>query len=189
MVYIAVFASGGGSNAREICRHFENHATVQVGLVVTNNPKAGVVKVAEEYNIPSLILTGKQLNDSGFLTELLDKYSIAYIILAGYLKLIPVWLLDKYPDRIMNIHPSLLPKYGGKGMYGMHVHEAVKANGDAESGMTVHLVNNEFDKGRILFQKKIVITQEMSAEEIAAAVLNLEHANYSKTIEKFISGY
>lgn len=186
-INLAIFASGGGSNAESIMQYFEYHDTISVALVVSNKADAGVHQIAAQYEKESLALTKAQLSDPSVLLALLKEKNVDYIVLAGYLLLIPAWLIAAYPDKIFNIHPSLLPKYGGKGMYGHHVHEAVKANQDAESGMTIHLVNEEFDKGEILFQAKTKIHADMSATDIAKAVLKLEHENYAHTIEKFIS--
>ncbi len=188
MYYLTIFASGGGSNAREICNYFQNHPTIRVGLIITNMEKAGVIEVAKSFDIPAMMLTRKELADQNFMLDLLNKYQTDYIILAGYLKLIPPWLIAAFPDKILNIHPSLLPKYGGKGMYGMYVHEAVKSQNEKESGMTIHLVNEDFDKGRILFQAKTPLAEDMTPVGIAAAVLVLEHQYYSITIEKFVLG-
>ena len=188
MYHLTIFASGGGSNAREICKYFQDHPAIRVGLIITNKEKAGVLDIAKAFDIPAYTLSGKELSDERFMLDLLGKYHIDYIALAGYLKLIPSWLIAAFPGRILNIHPSLLPKYGGKGMYGIHVHEAVKAHKEAESGMTVHLVNEAFDKGRILFQAKTRLTEDMTPADIAATVLALEHQYYSAAIEKFVLG-
>lgn len=188
MTYITIFASGGGSNAAEICRYFQEHPSIRVGLIITNRKKAGVLQVASDFNIPAHALSSEMLNDRHQLLSLLQSYRTDYIILAGYLKLIPSWLVETYPHKILNIHPSLLPKYGGQGMYGMHVHQAVKSNGETQSGMTIHHVNEAFDQGGIIFQASVPISSDMSAEEIAKAVLVLEHQHYAPTIEKFIMG-
>jgi phosphoribosylglycinamide formyltransferase-1 len=185
---LAIFASGGGSNARAIFKYFENHQSIKVVLVISNKSQAGVHQVAASYGVESIFLPKSQLSDQDVLLSLLHSRHIDFLVLAGYLLLIPDWLIAAYPDKIFNIHPSLLPKYGGKGMYGHHVHEAVKSNQETESGMTIHLVNEEFDKGEILFQAKINVEPEMTADDIAAAVLILEHENYAPTIEKFILG-
>lgn len=186
MVHIAIFASGGGSNARSICAYFQDHTFINVSLIITNNEKAGVLRVAEDFQIQGYALSRDQLKDQISMLALLKQHNVDYIILAGYLKLIPVWLIKAFPGKILNIHPSLLPKYGGKGMYGMNVHHAVKSGQEQESGMTVHVVEEEFDKGPILFQASTPLTPDMTPEDIAKAVLILEHRYYSKTIEKFI---
>jgi phosphoribosylglycinamide formyltransferase 1 len=183
---LAIFASGGGSNAQAIIQYFENHASISIPLIISNKANAGVHQIAAHFGIESLALSKTQLTDPLVLLTLLKEKEIDYIVLAGYLLLIPAWLVQAYPDKIFNIHPSLLPKYGGKGMYGHYVHEAVKAHHETESGMTIHLVNEEFDKGKILFQAKTKINTNMSATDIAHEVLKLEHAHYAPTIEKFI---
>lgn len=186
MVHIAIFASGGGSNARRICSHFQNHAFINISLIITNNEKAGVLNVAQDFHVQAYTLSRDQLKDQTYMLELLKQHNVDYIVLAGYLKLIPVWLIRTYPGKILNIHPSLLPKYGGKGMYGINVHQAVKIGQEQESGMTVHIVDEEFDKGPILFQARTTLTPDMNPDDIANAVLILEHRYYSETIEKFI---
>ncbi len=185
---LAIFASGGGSNARAIFEYFENHSSIKVVLVISNKSQVGVHQVASSYGVESVFLPKSQLSEQDVLLPLLHSRHIDFIVLAGYLLLIPDWLIAAFPDKIFNIHPSLLPKYGGKGMYGHHVHEAVKSNHEKESGMTIHLVNEKFDKGEILFQAKTKVQPEMTADDIAAAVLLLEHENYAITIEKFILG-
>ncbi|MBK7633463.1 MAG: phosphoribosylglycinamide formyltransferase [Saprospiraceae bacterium] len=186
MIKIAIFASGGGSNAKKIIEHFRNHSGIGVGLIVTNNKSAGVISIAEKNNIPVMVIERSHLSDLDIFLQKLQDFTIKYVILAGFLLLIPKRLIDSFPGRILNIHPSLLPKYGGKGMYGHHVHEKVKSCGEKETGMTVHLVNEKFDDGKILFQEKCNITPEMTSEEIASEVLKLEHKNYSRTIEEYI---
>lgn len=186
MLKIAIFASGGGSNAKKIIDYFKNHHVISVELIVTNNTTSGVISIAEKNNIPVLVIKKSDLSDVDILFEKLQVFQIKYIILAGFLLLIPKILIVSFPGRILNIHPSLLPKYGGKGMYGHHVHEKVKSNRENETGMTVHLVNEKFDDGKILFQEKCNITPEMTSEEIATEVLKLEHKNYSRIIEDYI---
>ncbi len=185
-IHLAVFASGGGSNARVLTTFFENRANITVSLFLTNNPQSGVVTLGKEYNIPVRVLSGKTLEESSVIAPLLKEFCIDYLVLAGFLKKIPDHLIKTYPDKIFNIHPSLLPKYGGKGMYGHFVHEAVKNSGDDRSGCTVHLVNEEYDKGRILHQTEIPVTADMSAEDIATAVLKEEHLCFAPVIESYI---
>jgi phosphoribosylglycinamide formyltransferase-1 len=187
VVRIAIFASGGGSNAEKIIQHFEKHPDIEVGLVVTNNKNAGVVAIADRYRIASLVISRQDMYESNHLLEILNKNKTDLLVLAGFLWLIPVSLITGFAGRIINIHPSLLPKYGGKGMYGHHVHEAVKADQEEVSGMTVHLVNEKYDDGAIIFQKECKITPEMNALDIAAAVLKLEHKYYSEAIENYIN--
>lgn len=187
MKKLAILASGGGSNARAICAHFDSHPSIQIGLILTDNPNAGVLSVADDYKIPTMVLNKTQRNDSSYLLGLLHQYQIDFVILAGYLKLIPKWLINAYQDKILNIHPSLLPKYGGQGMYGMHVHQAVKDNMEMVSGMTVHLVNERFDEGKIIFQATTPLSPDMTSIDIAKTVLVLEHKYYSVAIEKFVN--
>jgi phosphoribosylglycinamide formyltransferase-1 len=187
MVNIAVFASGGGSNAEQIIRFFENHKTIRVALIVTNVANAGVVKHAQNYDIPLEVVSRNQLNNQEYLTRLLKDNKVDYLILAGFLLMIPPFLIQHFDKKILNIHPSLLPKYGGKGMYGHHVHQAVKEAGDNITGLTIHLVDEEYDKGDILFQAKCTVEPEFDISDIAAAVLRLEHLWYPKIIDKYIS--
>ncbi|MBK8518701.1 MAG: phosphoribosylglycinamide formyltransferase [Saprospiraceae bacterium] len=187
MIKLAILASGGGSNANQIIKHFQNHPFISVVLIVTNNPSARVLNLARISRIPDIIITKDDIYKSDTFLQTLKEKEIDVIILAGFLWLIPSNLIEAYPDKILNIHPSLLPKYGGKGMYGHHVHDAVKTNGEQESGMTIHIVNKEYDDGNIIFQEKCSITESMSSEDIAKEVLKLEHKNYSKIIEQYIS--
>jgi phosphoribosylglycinamide formyltransferase-1 len=184
---IAIFASGGGSNADRICTWFQHHPVIRVALIVYNRRHAGVRKVAERHGIDAVYIPGVAWKDSGeeILSQLRDCH-ITHIVLAGFLLLVPEWLLKAYPGRIINIHPALLPKYGGHGMYGHHVHEAVKAAGDLVSGITIHEVNERYDEGRIVFQQEVELSPEDSPEEIARKVLQVEHENYPAVIERWI---
>jgi phosphoribosylglycinamide formyltransferase 1 len=182
---IVIFASGGGSNAEKIIQYFQSHSHIKVQAIVCNNAQAGIVEKAKKYHIPTEIINRQQLNDQGYFNAVLDKYETNYIILAGFLLLIPHYLIQSFPNKIINIHPSLLPKYGGKGMYGMYIHNAVVAAGEKESGLTIHLVNEEYDKGEVLFQTKLAIELK-TPEELASAVLELEHKFFSKIIEEYI---
>ena len=184
--HIAIFASGSGSNARKILEYFENREDVDVSLIVTNKRKAGVLIHANEFDVPTLRIDRSFFYDSQAILYILKSEKIDLIVLAGFLWLIPSYLIEAYPNKIVNIHPALLPKYGGKGMYGHHVHEAVKSNGERESGMTIHFVNEEFDDGGHIFQAKCALEEGDSAEEIARKVLALEHANYAKVIDGLI---
>jgi phosphoribosylglycinamide formyltransferase-1 len=187
VVRIAIFASGGGSNAEKIIQYFEHHPTIQIALVISNNKNAGVLGIADRYKVPSQVIHRKDMYESDHLLTLLKNYKIDLLVLAGFLWLIPAYLISAYNNKIINIHPSLLPKYGGKGMYGHHVHEAVKADQSAISGMTVHLVNEKYDEGDIIFQKECKLNQDMNATEIAAEVLKLEHKYFSAVIENYIT--
>jgi phosphoribosylglycinamide formyltransferase-1 len=183
--HLAIFASGGGSNAEEIMRYFNDHARIQISLVVTNNPKAGVLHRAEGFHIPCYVYQPEEL-ENGILEKTLDAYHIDFIVLAGYLKKVPDTLLKKYPNKIVNIHPALLPKYGGKGMYGMNVHKAVVAAKEPKSGMTIHFVNEHYDEGGIIEQHEVTLNETDSAERVQEKVLELEHKYFAPCIEKII---
>jgi phosphoribosylglycinamide formyltransferase-1 len=183
---LAILASGGGSNAEKICTYFSAHPSIQVGLVICNRKAAGVFHVAAENNIESVYLPKDKWSEVNEVLALLKNRNISHIVLAGFLLHIPEALIKAYPGRIINIHPSLLPRHGGKGMYGHHVHEAVKNAGERISGMTIHEVNAHYDEGRIIFQKEVALSEADTPEDIASKVLKLEHAHYSKVIEKWI---
>ena len=155
MKRIAIFASGGGSNAEAIIQYFKEKENVSVALIVANKSKAFVVERAKTHNIPSIIISRDSFYKEESIVEHLVNYKVDLIVLAGFLWLIPEYLVNAFPQKILNIHPALLPQYGGKGMYGMNVHRAVKENGDEISGITIHYVNNEYDKGKHLFQASV----------------------------------
>ncbi len=184
---IAIFASGSGSNAEKIIRHFTGHPTIEVAIVLSNKPDAYVLERAKKFSIPSQVFNREEFRDPSF-TDVLHKHRITHIVLAGFLWLIPDYLVKNYPDRIINIHPALLPKYGGKGMYGAKVHEAVKLAGETETGITIHLVNEHYDEGAILFQASCPIGPAYSPDEIANCVHALEYKHYPDVIEKWIKG-
>ena len=184
MINLAVFLSGGGSNAENICRYFDNHKSINVKYLLSNKENSGAKRIGEQFSIPFLIFNKEDFS-SGKITDFLQKEKIDVVILAGFLWLIPKNLLDAFPDRVINIHPALLPKYGGKGMHGSHVHQAVFDNKEKESGITIHLCNEEFDKGKILFQAEVSLEKEDTPEIIAKKVLKLEHQYFSEIIEKF----
>ncbi len=181
---IAIFASGKGSNAEEIIKYFKDHPSISVDLIVSNNPHAMVLERARRYNIPAIIFNRKDFNAT--IAERLIELNITHIVLAGFLWLIPTSLLEKFPNRIINIHPALLPKFGGKGMYGMKIHELVRMSNEKESGITIHLVDEKYDEGRILFQHKCELTSADTPQQIAEKVHNLEYTWYPKIIEKWI---
>ncbi len=181
---IAIFASGKGSNAKAIIDYFKNSETIAVSVIATNNPNAGVLAIAKENNINTFVFSKEELqNESDFLTHFAD---IDYIVLAGFLWLIPSYLVKHFPNRIINIHPALLPKFGGKGMYGMRVHEAVHAAQETETGITIHFVNEHYDKGTYIMQQKVSIYPHDTPASIAAKVLQLEHQWYPKAIEQIL---
>jgi phosphoribosylglycinamide formyltransferase-1 len=182
-VRIAIFASGGGSNAHQIIRQFDTADCGEVVLVCTNNPKAGVIAIAEAAGIPVRILTREIYQDAQSLGDLLAEFRTDLLVLAGYLKLIPAGLVALYPKRIVNIHPALLPKFGGKGMYGMNVHRAVINAGEKRSGMTIHYIDERYDEGEILLQKSLAVKAKWSPEQLQKAVLRLEHRYFPEVIE------
>jgi phosphoribosylglycinamide formyltransferase-1 len=183
---IAIFGSGSGSNAEKILNYFYDHEDIEVGLVVSNKANAGILQHAFDYNIHTWVINKKAISTPTIMLEVLEAEKIDYIVLAGFLWLIPQYLIDKYNHKIINIHPSLLPKYGGKGMYGSKVHQEVFNNKETVSGITIHEVNTEYDKGSIVYQKQCDITKCSNPEDIAATVLKVEHTFYPTTIENWI---
>jgi phosphoribosylglycinamide formyltransferase-1 len=187
MQQIAIFASGAGSNARQIIRHFRNHPSVRISLIVCNKPGAGVLQIAEDENIPTLILEKDPFFRGDGYVGSLKEAGIDFIILAGFLWKIPDTLIKAYPGKIVNIHPALLPKYGGKGMYGAHVHEAVIAAGEKESGITIHYVDEYYDHGQPIFQSTVAIDPTDTPETLAARIHQLEHKYYPVVIEEILN--
>ena len=185
MKRIAILASGTGSNAERIMRHVVGRNDVQVALVLSNKVDAPVLQKAKALGVEAIAFTRDDLYLNGRVLQLLQQHHIDVVVLAGFLLLVPDDLVQAYSDRIINIHPALLPKHGGKGMYGMHVHRAVKAAGDSESGITIHLVNAEYDKGRVLFQASCSLLPSDTAEDIAAKVLRLEHQHFPEVVVEF----
>ncbi len=185
-INIAIFASGNGTNAEAIIKHFRDSDIAKVALVLSNNRNAYVLERAQKHDIPSVTFTRKEFYDSMVIDEQLRRYNIEFIVLAGFMWLIPARLVDAYENRMVNIHPALLPKYGGKGMYGMHVHEAVIKNKEKESGITIHWVNKVYDDGQIIFQGKCRVVPEDTAEDVATKVHQLEYAHYPVVIEEQI---
>ena len=186
MTHLAVFASGGGSNARKIIEFFQDSKVIRVALIVSNKQNAGVLAIANEYDIPTQVIERHDFYETEAILDILNQHEIGFVVLAGFLWLVPVYLVRAFPQRILNIHPALLPKFGGKGMYGHHVHEAVKASGETETGMTVHFVNEHYDEGDFVFQARCPVAIEDSPEDIARNVLKLEHRFFPETIEKVI---
>ncbi len=185
---LAIFASGSGTNAEQIILHFLGHKQIEVGLVLSNNPNAFVLERAKKLNVPVRIFSRVQFTESGEVLKWLKKNKITHIVLAGFMWLMPEKIIRQYPEKIINIHPALLPKFGGKGMYGIHVHEAVKAAGENVTGITIHVVNEKYDEGKILFQASCAIDATDSPERIAEKVHALEYQHYSNQIGKWISG-
>lgn len=184
---LAIFASGSGSNAEAIMKYFENHPRIEIAALLSNNAGAQVLNRAKKFNIPSRVFEKNQFRECDEVLKWLKENKITHIILAGFLLLIPEKLINAFSNRIINIHPSLLPKFGGKGMYGIHVHEAVVTAGEKETGITIHLVNAHYDEGKILAQVKCAVSPTDDAKAVAEKVLLLEHENYPRVIEKWIS--
>lgn len=182
MKNIAVLASGTGSNAAAIMDHFIGYENVFVSLTASNNPNAGVLEKAAERGVPTSTFTKSQLHDEEFMTELLR--GIDVVVLAGFLLKIPAFLVREFEGRMINIHPALLPKYGGKGMYGMNVHKAVIENNEKQTGITIHYVSENYDEGDIILQKTVSLSQRDTPETVALKVQKLEHEHYPKIVEK-----
>ena len=183
---IAIFASGSGSNCENLIRYFEGSESVRCALVVSNKSDAYVLERAQRLGVPTAVMPKAQLNDPEAMLPLLKKYDIDFIVLAGFLPLVPNFLLDAFPRRIVNLHPALLPKYGGKGMWGHHVHEAVKAAGETETGMTVHWVTPVCDGGDIIAQYKCEIAPSDSVDGIAEKEHQLEMRYFPEVVERII---
>ena len=187
MIKIAIFASGSGTNAQRITEYFRDRpGFIAVDLILSNRKDAFVLERAKNLGIPSVTFSRQEFYGTYHISDLLKQHSIEYVILAGFLWLIPDSLLKVYPDKILNIHPALLPGYGGKGMYGMKVHEAVISNHDKESGITVHLVNERYDEGQILFQAKCIIEESDTPESLAEKIHALEYQYFPRVIEHYI---
>ncbi len=186
MTQIAIFASGQGSNADTICRYFKHHPTIKVSCILSDRKAAGVFNVAALHKVPSVYLSKDLLMDPPCILKILSTYNINFIVLAGYLRLVSVDLINAYKGKIINIHPALLPKYGGKGMFGRHVHEAVHNAHESETGITIHHVNEHYDMGDIIFQAKVALQEHDKVEDIAAKIHQLEMKNYPKVIEDCI---
>jgi phosphoribosylglycinamide formyltransferase-1 len=186
VIHIALFASGAGSNVRKITAYFENSDQVEVALILSNRKDAPVLQFAAEKGIPTLLLDRASFFHSTLLLERLREYRIDLLVLAGFLWLVPPYLVQAFHNRILNIHPALLPKFGGKGMYGHHVHEAVLAAGERESGITIHLVDEQYDHGSVLFQAACPVLPGDTPETLAKRVLSLEHLHYPIVIDQYI---
>lgn len=187
LIHLAIFASGTGSNARKLMEHFTSHPRVKVSLLVSNKPGAGALHHAADFGVNTLLIEKERFfRGDSYLPEL-EAAGIDFIILAGFLWKIPSGMVAAYPQRIINIHPALLPNYGGKGMYGKHVHEAVIANGDTESGITIHFVDEQYDHGATIFQAMCPVLPEDTADTLADRIHALEHAHFSKVVESVVT--
>lgn len=183
---VAIFASGAGSNAEKIIAHFENHPSIFISLIVSNKKEAGVLGIANKNQIPSLIINRNCFYHTDTDVDHLKKIGIDYIILAGFLWKMPENFIKAFPNKIINIHPALLPKYGGKGMYGHFVHEAVIENKEKESGISIHYVDEVYDNGKIILQKTCPVNKEDDANSLAKKIQVLEHTHFAKCIEAII---
>ena len=186
MKKLAIFASGSGSNAERIINYFFDSQTVSIDLFLSNNPQAGVIERGKRLGIPTVLFDRKTFTQTNKIVDLLKNQQIDYVILAGFLWLIPENLVKAFPDKIINIHPALLPKFGGKGMWGHFVHEAVVANGEKASGITIHFVNERYDEGKVIFQAKCDVLPTDSPDDVARKVQLLEHQYFPEVIEKVI---
>lgn len=186
MKRIAIFASGSGSNAQKIIEYFHKNQEVEVSIVLSNRPDAYVLQRADNFEIPTHVFDREEFYNTSEIVKLLQSLQVDLVVLAGFLWLVPANLIEAYPNKIINIHPALLPKFGGKGMYGMKVHKAVLEAGEAESGITIHYVNEHFDEGEIIHQSKYKIENDDDADMIAYKGQQLEHHYYPKVIENLL---
>jgi phosphoribosylglycinamide formyltransferase-1 len=182
---IVIFGSGKGSNARAIIDYFNQHKTLQVAALVSDRPRRGFLDISYDYRINLEIIKGEELADPKWIAHLKLMYRPDVIVLAGFLKLIPSELIAAFPDRIINLHPALLPKFGGKGMYGMHVHKAVLDAGETQSGITIHLVNERYDEGEIIVQQSCEVLAGDTPQSLAERIHQLEHLHLPVAIEQF----
>ncbi|MEQ6119326.1 phosphoribosylglycinamide formyltransferase [Reichenbachiella sp. MALMAid0571] len=183
---LAIFASGSGTNAEKFFEYFQDSDEVEISLLLSNKADAYALQRAKNHNVASHVFSKEDMYKSENLLELLKQNEIDFIVLAGFLWLIPKNLIAAYPDKIINIHPALLPRYGGKGMYGMRVHEKVRENGDFESGITIHLVNEKYDEGEYLIQKSTPIDKSDSPEDIANKIHQLEYRYFAQVVDDYI---
>lgn len=186
MINIAIFVSGSGTNCENLIRYFKDSERVNCALVVSNKPDAYALERAKRLGVPTAVATKPELNDEQVMMPLLQQYDIRFIVLAGFLPLVPNFLVEAFPRRIVNIHPALLPKYGGKGMWGHHVHEAVKAAGETETGMTVHYVTPVCDSGEIIAQYRVALSPDDTADDIARKEHQLEMEHFPRIVEQVI---
>lgn len=182
---IVIFASGAGSNAQKIIDYFKENKKAKVVLIVCNNEKAGVLSIASRENIPLLAVERKRFLETGYIPEI-TSYKPDIIVLAGFLWKIPEIIIHAFPSKIINIHPALLPAFGGKGMYGMAVHRAVIGSKAKESGITIHFVDEKYDHGKIILQEKCTVDENETPESLANKIHQLEHENYAKTINELL---
>ncbi len=185
---IAIFASGSGSNAENIIHFFRPDQNINVKLVLTNNPEAMVIRRAQNLGVEHFVFTREEFKNERFILGKLREYKIDFIVLAGFLWLVPAYLIHAVPEAIINIHPALLPKYGGKGMYGDRVHKSVVENGEKESGISIHYVNEKYDDGNIIFQAKCPVEANDTPETVASKVHQLEYEHFPRVIGEVVQG-
>lgn len=186
MEKIAILASGKGSNADRLCQLFKQHPSARIHLIACDQETAGVYEIAREHKVQAIHLNLELRKNHGALLNLLQDEGITFIVLAGYLRLIPSTIVHAYPKRIINLHPALLPKFGGKGMHGMHVHEAVYAAQEKETGITIHYVNEKYDEGTIIAQYKVALNSDDTPQQIAAKIAKLEAKYFPLCVEEVI---
>ena len=187
MEQIAILASGKGSNADRLCKHFNHHPSARIRLIACDRETAGVYDIARAHNIPAIHLNKELRTHPDRFLELLREEGVTFIVLAGYLRLIPKAIVDAYPKKIINLHPALLPKFGGKGMHGMHVHEAVAAAGEEETGITVHYVNEHYDEGAVIAQFAVGLSPGATAQDIAHIIADLEAKHFAAVVEEVVT--
>lgn len=183
---IAIFASGSGSNAQKLMEHFKKHQEAEVVIVLTNNPEAYVIQRADNFEIPTHVFDKHEFFETNDIVNLLKNLQVDLIVLAGFLWLIPNNLLEEFPNQIINIHPALLPKFGGKGMYGDRIHRTILEAGEVENGITIHFVNEKFDEGEIIYQSRFKIGKNDTLETIKFKGQQLEHLHYPRIVENLI---
>lgn len=188
MKNIAIFASGEGTNAQRIIDYFKSSDHIKIALIVSNKPTANVLNRAKKENIPTRVISRADFYESDTTIKALQATHIDFIVLAGFLWMIPKNLIQAFPNKMVNIHPALLPKFGGKGMYGMHVHTAVVNAGETETGISIHYINEQYDEGEIIAQHRCTISKEDTPETVAAKIHELEYEFFPKAIEKIITG-
>jgi len=184
--HLAVFASGSGTNAEKIFQHFKDHASIDVVLLLSNHAQAYALQRARNAGIETRVFDRQQFREQTVILDWLQEKNVTHIVLAGFLWLIPTYLTRAFPHKIINIHPALLPKHGGKGMYGMNVHNAVKHAGDTETGITIHAVDDNYDEGKIIFQASCPVHTSDTPEQIAEKVHALEYTHYPRVIEQWV---
>ena len=183
---IAIFASGSGTNAEQIMTFFKSHPLAEVALVLSNKPDAFVLERAKRFNVPTHVFDRATFRETSSVLQVLQEKDVSLVVLAGFLWLVPGYLINAFKGRIINIHPALLPAYGGKGMYGRHVHEVVIKSGDKESGISIHFVNEHYDEGAIILQARCEVLPDDTPESLAERIHHLEHRHYPQVIEELI---